>query len=110
MKYFSVVFVLLIVFSLNVFAVGQFAKVGQTQLYSEYYPNLHYSFNGTIVFENGSENSMQEWKSNKEFFQCARQYASLFFYDRNGLGKSPADLSTSFKNPITAKGNTRPRL
>lgn len=73
------------------------------KLYSEYCPNLSSKFKGTIVFINGSGDSIQEWKKNKTFFQCAKKMGSLFLYDRSGLGKSPPNFNFSPKNPITVK-------
>ncbi len=73
------------------------------KLYSEYYPNPTAKFKGTIVFINGSGTSMGEWGQNKKFFHCAKKAGSLFFYDRSGLGKSPANFNYSEKNFITGK-------
>lgn len=90
--------------SFNAFAAGQLTVISPgVSLYSEYYPNSKAKFKGTIIFENGSGTNMREWKNIRSFFQCARQMGSLFLYDRNGLGKSPADLKLSKQNPITGK-------
>lgn len=88
----------------NSFAVGTFTTIESgITLYSEYYPNDKSKFKGTIIFENGSGTTTDEWTQNKNFLTCANQYGALFMYDRNGLGKSPADLHTSASNPITAE-------
>jgi pimeloyl-ACP methyl ester carboxylesterase len=71
-------------------------------LYSEYYPNSSSKFKGTIIFENGSGTTTDEWTQNKKFFNCAKRVGSIFLYDRNGLGNSPADLSLSAEKPLTA--------
>ena len=92
-----------IVLAINVFANGQYSNIDNIKIYSEYYPNAHAQFKGTIIFENGSGTSLEEWKQNKTFFNCAKKQGALFLYDRNGLGKSPPDLSMSIKNPMTAK-------
>jgi pimeloyl-ACP methyl ester carboxylesterase len=95
---------------LNCFIVSSFAAENNLttiesgiSFYTEYYPNTTSKFRGTIIFENGSGTTTDEWTQNKTFFNCARQVGSIFIYDRNGLGKSPADLNTSVNNPITAE-------
>lgn len=95
---------------LNCFIVSSFAAENKLttiesgiSFYTEYYPNTTAKFKGTIVFENGSGTTTDEWTQNKIFFNCAKQAGSIFLYDRNGLGKSPADLNTSVSNPITAE-------
>ncbi len=80
-----------------------FTKIGNIKLYSEYYPNSHAKFKGTIVFQNGAGTSLKEWTQNKTFFNCVRKYGNLFMYDRSGLGKSPPDMSMSLTNPMTPK-------
>ncbi|MCK4869482.1 MAG: alpha/beta fold hydrolase [Gammaproteobacteria bacterium] len=85
------------------FVQGRYTKIGNVQIYSEYYPNPGARFKGTIIFENGSGTPLTEWTQNKNFFRCVRQLGNLFMYDRSGLGKSPADLSMSQKKPMTAK-------
>ncbi|MCL5260597.1 MAG: alpha/beta hydrolase [Gammaproteobacteria bacterium] len=97
------VLISIIIFPLIVFAQGQYDKIANVAIYSEYYPNPQARFQGTIIFENGSINTVEEWKQNKNFLDCVSQYGGIFMYDHNGLGKSPPDLSTSVKNPITAK-------
>lgn len=94
---------------LNCFIVSSFANVTNLttiesgiSFYTEYYPNTTAKFKGTIVFENGSGTTTDEWTQNKIFFNCAKQAGSIFLYDRNGLGKSPADLSLSTQKPLTA--------
>lgn len=88
----------------NAFAVGTLTTIENgVTIHSEYYPNPSAKFKGTIIFENGSGMTTDEWTQNKQFLSCAKRYGSLFMYDRNGLGKSPADLNTSTSNPITAK-------
>lgn len=91
-----------------VFAMRQYTKISRPgysklPIYSEYYPNSHAKFKGTIIFENGSGTPLTEWTQNKKFFGCVRQLGNLFMYDRSGLGKSPGDLSMSQKKPMTAK-------
>jgi pimeloyl-ACP methyl ester carboxylesterase len=87
----------------NAFANGQYTTIESgVTIYSELYPNSKSKFKGTIIFENGSGLTTEEWTQNKQFLTCVKQYGSLFIYDRNGLGKSPADLHTSVSNPITA--------
>ena len=102
-KYMCLVLISTIILPLIVFAQGQYDKIANVAIYSEYYPNPQARFQGTIIFENGSINTIEEWKKNKNFLNCVSQYGGIFIYDHNGLGKSPADLSTSVKNPITAK-------
>ena len=75
-KYKYLVLISILIFPLAVFAQGQ--------LYSEYYPNPHAKFKGTIIFENGSGAALTEWTENEAFFQCAKQYGNLFLYDRIG--------------------------
>jgi hypothetical protein len=36
--------------------------------------------------------ALTQWTNYNKFFACAKKVGSLFFYDRNGLGNSPADL------------------
>lgn len=93
-------------FTSSVFAVGTYTTIepGIT-FYSVYYPNPKAPFKGTIVFENASGVGMSEWFENKAFLKCARQYGNLFFYDHNGLGKSPPDFSLSATHPLTAEYN-----
>lgn len=95
---------------LNCFIVSSFAAGNKLttiesgiSFYTEYYPNTTAKFKGTIVFENGSGATTEEWTYNKQFFNCAKQVGSIFLYDRNGLGNNPADLNTSMQNPITAE-------
>lgn len=94
---------------LNCFIVSSFAAENKLttiesgiSFYTEYYPNTAAKFKGTIVFENGSGTTTDEWTQNKTFFNCAKQAGSIFLYDRNGLGLSPADLSLSKNKPLTA--------
>ena len=72
-------------------------------LYSEYYSNTNAKFQGTIIFENGSGTDISEWTRNPKFLNCVKRAGSLFFYDRNGLGKSPPDFHLSANTPITGK-------
>jgi len=74
-------------------------------LFFEHYQKTGVPFKGTVIFFNGSGNSLMEWTEtkNKPFFDCAKDLGNLFMYDRNGVGKSPPDLSTSLSNPITSK-------
>lgn len=86
------------------FAVSSYTTIESgVTIYSEYYPNKLAKFKGTILFENGSGTTTDEWTQNKEFLNCVMQAGSAFMYDRNGLGNSPADLNTSVANPITAQ-------
>ncbi|MDD3266599.1 MAG: alpha/beta hydrolase [Burkholderiales bacterium] len=94
---------------LNLIVVSSFATDNNIttiengiSLYSEYYPNDSAKFKGTIIFENGSGTTADEWTQNKKFFDCAKKVGSIFLYDRNGLGNSPADLSLSEEKPLTA--------
>jgi len=90
--------------TINSYAIASYTTIESgVTLYSEYYPSQKAKFKGTIIFENGSGVTTSEWTQNKQFFTCAKKLGSLFMYDRNGLGKSPADLHTSVSNPITAK-------
>ncbi len=100
-KYLLLIFFIFL--AINVFANGQYTKIGDVRIYSEYYSNPNAKFKGTILFENGAGTTLKEWTKNKSFFQCARRYGNLFMYDRSGLGKSSPDLSMSIKNPMTAK-------
>ena len=77
--------------------------MGHAKIYSEYYSNPKALFKGTIIFQNGSGTDLTEWTQKKTFFNCAKKLGNIFVYDRSGLGKSPADLSMSLKNPMTAK-------
>jgi pimeloyl-ACP methyl ester carboxylesterase len=87
----------------NVFAHGNQTTINQgITVYSEYYPNFKTKFKGTIIFENGSGMGVEQWTQSKKFISCAKKQGSLFFYDRNGLGKSLPDLNTSTSNPIKA--------
>jgi len=99
---FFIVTILLIV-NINVYASGKMTDIDGVKLYSEYYPNPTSPFKGTVVFINGSGTSMGEWGQNKIFFSKIKKTASLFFYDRSGLGNSPNNYNLSSKNPITAK-------
>lgn len=91
------------IYPIFVFAQGQYTKFDNLKIYSEYYPNTQAKFKGSILFENGSGNSLEEWTENSSFFQCAKQYGNLFMYDRSGLGKSSPDLSMSIQKPMTAE-------
>ncbi|MDQ5921113.1 MAG: hypothetical protein QG673_1169 [Pseudomonadota bacterium] len=104
MKLNKIVCIILSLLTINLYAIGTYTTIepGVT-LYSEYYPNQKAKFKGTIIFENGSGVTTSEWTQNKQFFTCTKNLGSLFMYDRNGLGKSPADLHTSVSNPITAE-------
>lgn len=88
----------------KVFAVNGYTTIeSSVTIYSEYYYNQLSTFKGTIIFENGSGTTTDEWTQNKEFLNCVMKAGSIFMYDRNGLGRSPADLNTSVVNPITAQ-------
>lgn len=102
-KYKYLILLSLFILPFHILAQGKYTKIDDLPIYSEYYQNSHNSFKGVIIFENGSGTPLTEWTSNKTFFQCAKQYGSLFIYDRSGLGKSPPDLSMSTKKPMTAK-------
>lgn len=96
--------VLLSLFYFNSFALGSLTTIQSgISIYSEYYPNALTQFKGTIIFENGSGTTIDEWKENKEFFNCVTQLGSVFLYDRSGLGGSYPDLNLSATNPLTAK-------
>lgn len=98
------IFLVTLLLSFNVFAKNELTAVQPgVKLYSEYYPNLSAKFKGTIVFINGSGTDIDEWKSNKKFFQCAKKAGAIFLYDRSGLGGSPQNDNLSKNNPITAK-------
>jgi pimeloyl-ACP methyl ester carboxylesterase len=95
---------LLCLISFNVLANSHMTRLSPgVSIYSEYYQNSSAKFKGTIIFENGSGTDITEWKSNPKFFNCVMKIGSVFLYDRNGLGKSPADVHLSSNNPITAK-------
>jgi pimeloyl-ACP methyl ester carboxylesterase len=98
----SIFLLLVVFFTTDIFAVGQYTKINNVQIYSEYYPNPAAKFKGTMIFENASAEALTEWKT-QPFFNCAKQLGSFFLYDRNGLGKSSADLNTSVQKPITAE-------
>lgn len=88
----------------SAFPIGTYTNIESgVTLYSKYFPNHKAKFNGTIIFENGSGTTLDEWTQNQKFFNCIKQYGSIFLYDRNGLGKSPPDLHLSKDNPITAR-------
>ena len=97
-------FLLLLLYCHSVYANNRMTSISKgVKIYSEYYPNENSKYQGTIVFENGSGTDLTEWTQNKSLFLCLQKLGSLFFYDRNGLGKSPPDLNVSAKNPVTAK-------
>lgn len=97
-------FLLLGGISFNSFASGIYTTIESgVTIYSEYYPNNKVRFKGTVIFENGSGMALDQWTKSSKFWSCIKKDASLFFYDRNGLGDSPADLKTSVYNPITAE-------
>ena len=96
--------ILIYLISSTAFAKTQITTIENgVTIYSEFYQKSKSKFKGTIIFENGSGTDLNEWTDNKTFFQCAKNYGSLFLYDRNGLGKSPPDLHLSSNNPITTK-------
>lgn len=96
-KHFFSIALLAGLFITKAFAVDSYTTIESgVTIYSEYYPNRLAKFKGTIVFENGSGTTT-------EFLNCVMQSGSVFMYDRNGLGNSPADLNTSVANPITAE-------
>ena len=80
-----------------------FTEIDGSVLHSQYHPSTDSNFKGTIIFENGSGTSLTEWTENKSFFKCIKEQGNIFLYDRSGLGKSPQDLSISFKKPTTAQ-------
>jgi pimeloyl-ACP methyl ester carboxylesterase len=80
-----------------------YVKVNQFPLYYQLYSNNHAVFHGTIIFENGSGTTLNEWTKNTDFFNKVKQLGNVFIYDRSGLGKSPPDLSLSAQKPMTAK-------
>lgn len=97
-------FITLVLLVTNTNALGTYTNIESgVTIYSEYYPNIKAKFKGTIIFENGSGMALTQWTNNKRFLSCANKLGSLFFFDRNGLGKSPPDLATSINNPITAE-------
>src|SRR5579872_7110564 len=99
-KYLFLIFLI----SFNACAKGQLTNISPgISIYSEFYPNPSAKFKGTIIFINGSGTDLSEWKSNKDFFDCAKKMGSVFLYDRNGVGKSPPDLQLSANNPLTAR-------
>jgi pimeloyl-ACP methyl ester carboxylesterase len=104
MKLNKILYITFCLLTINSYAIGTYTTVESgVTLYSEYYPNQKAKFKGTIIFENGSGVTTDEWTQNKQFLTCAKKSGALFMYDRNGLGKSPADLHTSVSNPITAE-------
>ena len=95
------IFLLYGLMTFNSFAVNNYTTIESgVKIYSEYYHNDKSKFKGTVIFENGSGMSLDQWTSNKRFLSCIQKHTSAFFYDRNGLGNSPADLKTSVSNPI----------
>lgn len=102
-KYQRLLLVTLFMFPLVSFSQGEYTRVARAKLYSEYYSNSNAPFKGTIIFQNGSGTDLTEWTKNKDFFNCIKKLGKVFIYDRSGLGKSPADLSLSFNNPMTAE-------
>ncbi|WP_114993989.1 alpha/beta hydrolase [Synechococcus sp. UW179A] len=80
-----------------------FTEIDGSLLHSQYHPNPHSKFKGTVVFQNGTGSSLEAWSTNKTFFECIKQLGNLFMYDRSGLGKSSPDFSVSSANPITAQ-------
>ena len=100
----KILYVTSCLFVINSFAIGTYTTIESgVTIYSEYHSNQKAKFKGTIVFENGSGTALDEWTQNQTFFNCIKQYGSIFMYDRNGLGKSPPDLHLSKDNPITAR-------
>lgn len=99
----SLLVVGMLMFPLISLGQGRYTQLSNVKIYSEYFPNKHAKFKGTIVFENGSGTPLTEWTENKIFLQCVKQLGSLFTYDRSGVGKSPPDLSMSIEKPMTAK-------
>ena len=89
--------------ALQASAEVNFTKIDGSLLHSQYHPNPHSSFKGTIVFQNGTGSSLEAWSANQTFFECIKQVGNLFLYDRSGLGKSSPDFSVSTANPITAE-------
>jgi len=104
-----VLFNICVIFSLflNSYLYANFSegyiKVNHVPLYYQLYSNNHAVFYGTIIFENGSGTTLNEWTKNKNFFNKVKQLGNVFIYDRSGLGKSPPDLSLSAQKPMTAK-------
>ncbi len=91
----------------NPFQSSHIKIAPNTYIYSEYYPNQASKFKGTIIFENGGGSSISEWKktirNQPTVTSCAKRLASVFMYDRSGIGKSNPDLSVTVVNPITAE-------
>lgn len=79
----------------------------ERKIYSEYTPNKNSKFKGTIIFDAGGGDNTEIWKEGTKgketILDCVNQYASIFTYDRPGLGKSTPDYSLTLKNPITVK-------
>jgi pimeloyl-ACP methyl ester carboxylesterase len=95
---------LLCLLTFNVLADSRYTVIEPgVKIYSEYYQNPTAKFPGTIIFENGSGTTLTEWTGNPQFLECIKKLGSVFFYDRNGLGKSPPDFSISAKNLLTAE-------
>lgn len=53
---------LLSIIAFKAFAIGSYAAIESgVTLYSEYYPNPNAKFKGTIIFENASGTTLDEW-------------------------------------------------
>jgi pimeloyl-ACP methyl ester carboxylesterase len=95
-------------YSTHAVSIEGYRNIGHNNvIYYQHYLNSKAAFKGTIVFENGSGIDLNEWHKNKSFLKCAKKYGALFFYDHNGLGKSPPDLSLSPNKSLTVKYNTQ---
>lgn len=91
-------------FSINGYAHDSLSILSPNEkIYHEYYLNHSTNNIGNIIFINGSGTDISEWKQNNKFFNCVKNIGSILFYDRPGLGNSPANLQVSSKQPITAR-------
>ena len=63
-----------------------YLKLNQSPIYYQLYRKSDAVFHGTIIFENGSGTTLNEWTKDKEFFNKVKQLGNVFIYDRSGSG------------------------
>ncbi len=85
-----------------------YTKVSSGRLvYSEYNVNTASKFKGTVIFEAGGGDSTETWKhvinGQVSILNCVGKVASIFTYDRPGLGHSTPDYTLTVKNPIAVE-------
>ncbi|NNM60073.1 MAG: alpha/beta hydrolase [Legionellales bacterium] len=96
------------IFAHTVAPSASYTKVSSGGLvYSEYHANTASKFKGTIIFEAGGGDSTETWKhvinDQITILNCVGNLASIFTYDRPGLGHSTPDYTLTVKNPITVE-------